>query len=392
MTCSNSVQLTSTKKKRKRDDLKPENELNNLINSIDHSYPNLKKKKSKEEKSQNKTDDIPLLENQESGQKKKKRKTFQEQSEPEVQNTPTCLQYSIPEATQLPSTSSNGGNEVVTGNSNESYVAKSKPVKEQANESLLLKNGQDHEQDNPTLDNSLNETNEEDKTKKRRRRRKRKSHHKEEPALNLQVPPAPVNYVPYQPTDRKHIRFDNGQKMEIGSSEAVEKDVEVTGSTIAEKSKPPVQLFPDDEFNPLHNDKFNTKTSSPLKSKQAATLKSNGPITMDTPKVANLPIRANPNVSPFGALLSLRSAVFTRNAKPTANPVERSYNNVPPPGDLAAVEPPNCSKDQTIDEPVAQLESTASPQTVDVTKFPLFPGPPRVNDVIAFKVYIDLIV
>jgi hypothetical protein len=78
----------------------------------------------------------------------------------------------------------------------------------------------------------------------------------------------------------------------------------------------------------------------------------------------------------LGALLSLRSAVFSKKEQATRSPVKPVYNNVPPPSST-----PPC-KQTHADE--SNNESAAT--KVDITKYPIFTGPPRVGDVVAFKV------
>ena len=80
----------------------------------------------------------------------------------------------------------------------------------------------------------------------------------------------------------------------------------------------------------------------------------------------------------LGALLSLRSAVFSKKEQVTNSQVKPVYNNVPPPSST----PPRKLTLATLDS-----NNEPSPATkVDFTKYPVFSGPPRVGDVIAFKV------
>ena len=79
----------------------------------------------------------------------------------------------------------------------------------------------------------------------------------------------------------------------------------------------------------------------------------------------------------LGALLSLRSAVFSKKEQATSSPVKPVYNNVPPPSST----PPCKQTNATLD---SSNESAAT--KVDFTKYPIFTGPPRVGDVVAFKV------
>ena len=87
-----------------------------------------------------------------------------------------------------------------------------------------------------------------------------------------------------------------------------------------------------------------------------------------TPKAAASPVAPPPQL---GALLSLRSAVFSKTEQPSSKPV---YNNVPPP---AKEIPPVAST--VNDEPPPAVK-------VDYTKYSLLTGPPRVGDTVAFKV------
>jgi len=142
--------------------------------------------------------------------------------------------------------------------------------------------------------------------KRKRRRRKHKSAHTSSPVEVQQpspmLPPA-VTFIPPAKGSRKHIHF--------GEEES--------------DNNVPDKVFPTNG----HSNKLN----------------------------------GSPVAAPLNALLSLRSAVFSRN---------------------------NNKEDSSIKSPAVSLIPLSATSTEkvkqDFTKFPVFSGPPRVGDVVAFKV------
>ena len=143
--------------------------------------------------------------------------------------------------------------------------------------------------------------------KRKRRRRKHKSAHTSSPVEVQQpspmLPPA-ITFIPPAKGSRKHIHFGE----------------EDSDNNVSEK------VFPTNG----HSNKLNN---------------------------------ASPVAAPLNALLSLRSAVFSRN---------------------------NNKEDSSIKSPAVSLIPLSATSTEkvkqDFTKFPAFSGPPRVGDVVAFKV------
>lgn len=186
--------------------------------------------------------------------------------------------------------------------------------------------------DNSTTEpQNQSETTEE--VKRRKRRRKRKSNHLQSSPFNDSLVPndvTPQTCVFFESKTRQHVRFGDDSEVETGL-----------------ETKP----------CSLTNGSASLKHSGLIK---------NGlePIIPAEPKI-------QPAAPKLGALLSLRSAVFTRN--PMEIDTTKSYNNVPPPSLVTS-------------SPKVPLKDTRDLHQIDVTKYPIFSGPPRLNDLIAFKV------
>lgn len=185
--------------------------------------------------------------------------------------------------------------------------------------------------------------------KRKRRRRRHKGQHAdnsvcEEIVDGCTLAGTKAHTVPFiaapPSRERKHIHFSNSETDEPDNNGA-----EVTQKT--------------ESVNNRLNGIINGHTKKP-------------PASGDTP-------------NSLTALLSLRSAKFSRTATPVA------YNNVPPPTVTAS---PSTAKPSTPSTSSASIQpptpvtsaTNKSPAGVqDLTRFPVFNGPPRVGDIIAFK-------
>ncbi|KZS03573.1 putative Coilin/sw [Daphnia magna] len=195
---------------------------------------------------------------------------------------------------------------------------------------------------------------------KRKRRRKRKSHHKAE-AVDSSLPQtfqAQQYCLPPAPKERQHLRFDEDSGDDT-EPETGRVDMVTTGFDNHVKN----------ESNGL--DRTNRPPVEDAKAKYIKNFAKAG--VYQSPSATSSPI-----VPQLGALLSLRSAVFSRNSYDKSAP--SSYNNVPPPQSLTPKEVVPSSPRVS-----APLPVTESPK-LDPTTFPIIKGLPRVNDLIAFKV------
>lgn len=192
----------------------------------------------------------------------------------------------------------------------------------------------------------------EEGTKRKRIRRRRKNHHKSSDAntsLIQNFEPLPP-YVPDVPKERIHVRFDDNSTVET-EPESFQEEVLTNGNKNSVS-------YGFDKANPSCIEEVKVKDYKPHSK----------PVVNQRPSATSSPV--NPQL---GALLSLRSAVFSRNTN--EKPQTPSYNNVPPPSVLVS---PN--------KAVPPSPKTKASKKLDPMAFPLATGPPRVNDIIAFKV------
>ncbi|KAI9565912.1 hypothetical protein GHT06_009710 [Daphnia sinensis] len=195
---------------------------------------------------------------------------------------------------------------------------------------------------------------------KRKRRRKRKSHRKAGAVDSslAQTFEAPQYYLPPAPKERQHLRFDEDSGDDT-EPETVRADTLTTGFDKHVKN-----------VSDWH-DGTNGLPQEDAKMKDLKNFTKAG--VYQSPSATSSPI-----VPQLGALLSLRSAVFSRNSyEKSASP---SYNNVPPPQSLTSKEAIPSSPRVSAPLPVKE------PPKIDPTTFPIIKGLPRVNDLIAFKV------
>lgn len=213
------------------------------------------------------------------------------------------------------------------------------------------------------LDLTSKEPSEEEGAKRKRRRRRRKSHHKspsKEVDISLLQPFGSLpEYVPPAPKERQHFHFD------ADSGEDTESKVDHANTR-------PINSFDDlnkPEFNGYKTNRSNIENSKTKHQKNTA-----NPAIYQSPTPASTPVPPQ-----LGALLSLRSAVFSRHSNDKAIPP--SYNNVPPPQALT-------SSKAIPSSPIvpAPLPAKQEPAKLDPMAFPIIKGLPRVNDLIAFKV------
>lgn len=383
------------KKKRKAESPVPENITSALTNS--NKDTKKRRKKAKDEETQLESD-IKSTNIQLVTKKEKKKKITQEPSQLEEVKSPITAAPEPDKACSTPQ------DKTVTTELKDKHAKKLENNEKKKSEELQVETNHNDTVSNQTLENNICDGDDGEKTKQKRRRRKRKSHYTEQTVSTVELrtnqpePPPPVDYVPYYTTDRKHIRFDAVDEMgleiraEIPLKDHIEnhgeKPTKTATNATAQKIKAPVQLFPDEKFNPFFQETSRKQNNSVLQPKQAVHEKPDVPAKTSTPRNTNKPHNGSSEISQFGALLSLRSAVFTRNASSPTKPAAPTYNNVPPPQSIVNGESANTSKAQTVDEPITVAsEAPSSAGRLDVTKFPLFPGPPRIDDVIAFKVF-----
>lgn len=195
---------------------------------------------------------------------------------------------------------------------------------------------------------------------KRKRRRQRKSHHKPEAVDSslVQTFDAQQDYLPPAPKERQHLRFD-GDSRDDTEPETCPADTATTGFG-----------------NHMKNGSNGVKRANHSYSKAAKMAEPKQfakAFGHQSPSATSSPV-----VPQLGALLSLRSAVFSRSSyeKPTAP----CYNSVPPPQSPISSEVFPASPQVSASLPVK------APLKLDPTTFPIIKGLPRVNDLIAFKV------
>jgi hypothetical protein len=213
------------------------------------------------------------------------------------------------------------------------------------------------------LDLTSKEPSEEEGAKRKRRRRRRKSHHKspsKEVDISLLQPFGSLpEYVPPAPKERQHFHFDADSG-------------EDTESKVGHANARPINSFDDlnkPEFNGYKTNRSNIENTKTKHPKNTA-----NPAIYQSPTPASTPVPPQ-----LGALLSLRSAVFSRHSNDKAIPP--SYNNVPPPQALTSSKAiPSSPKVP------APLPAKQEPAKIDPMAFPIIKGLPRVNDLIAFKV------
>ncbi len=213
------------------------------------------------------------------------------------------------------------------------------------------------------LDLASKEPSEEEGAKRKRRRRRRKSHHRspsKEVDISLLQPFGNLpEYVPPAPKERQHFHFD------ADSGDDAE-------SIVVHANARPINGFDD-----LNKPEFNGRKTNRA---NIANSKTKHPINTANPAIYQSPTPASTPVPPqLGALLSLRSAVFSRHSNDKAVPP--SYNNVSPPQAFT----PSKAIPSSPKVP-APLPAKQEPAKLDPMAFPIIKGLPRVNDLIAFKV------
>ena len=214
------------------------------------------------------------------------------------------------------------------------------------------------------MDASYKEPSEEESTKRKRRRRKRRSHHTSVEAVDTsllcQQFEAAQLYVPPALKERQHVHFGEDSDPDAGAKFDNAEVVLTNGSGSFKKP----------ESN--GNDKYNRSNVGEVKVKGSKT-------SANKPAVYQSPSAASNSVLPqLGALLSLRSAVFSRNSSDKV--ITPSYNNVPPPPALTL------SNGKILQSSPQITASEEPPKLFDPTTFPIIKAPPRLNDLIAFKV------
>jgi hypothetical protein len=212
------------------------------------------------------------------------------------------------------------------------------------------------------LDSTNKEPSEEESAKRKRRRRRRKSQYKSpfEAADGSLPQPFEIlpDYVPPAPKSAIHVRFDadsgNDTEPIVGHA-----DAGTNGFGIRNQ--------------PESNGTYKTNHANLENAKTKFSKNNSKPAVYQSPSAASTP------VPQLNALLSLRSAVFSRSSNDQAS-IQPSYNNVPPPQALTS------SKVLSSPKVPASLPIKQEPVKLDPTTFPIIKGLPRVNDLIAFKV------
>lgn len=212
------------------------------------------------------------------------------------------------------------------------------------------------------LDSTNKEPSEEESAKRKRRRRRRKSQYKSpfEAADGSLPQPFEIlpDYVPPAPKSAIHVRFDadsgNDTEPIVGHA-----DAGTNGFGIRNQ--------------PESNGTYKTNHANLENAKTKGSKNNSKPAVYQSPSAASTP------VPQLNALLSLRSAVFSRSSNDQAS-IQPSYNNVPPPQALTS------SKVLSSPKVPASLPFKQEPIKLDPTTFPIIKGLPRVNDLIAFKV------
>ncbi len=225
---------------------------------------------------------------------------------------------------------------------------------------------------------------EESVVKRKRRRRRRKSHHKSESFLQdtslalqqVEVVQQQQYYVATTPAprERQHVRFGDDDISDLDTEPEFNLKTQVVQTTTTNVSS---GGFKKPESNGI--DKFDGSSNVGEVRVKGSKTQANKPATVyhQGPSAASSPV-----LPQLGALLSLRSAVFSRNSndKVITNTTP-SYNNVPPPPTLA-----NGRGKPVPSSPQIAASTAGEPTKIDPTAFPIITGPPRLNDLIAFKV------
>ena len=210
------------------------------------------------------------------------------------------------------------------------------------------------------LDSTNKEPSEEERAKRKRRRRRRKSQYKSpfEAADGSLPQPFEIlpDYVPPAPKSAIHVRFDADSG---NDTEPIVGHAGTNGFGIRNQSE--------------SNGTYKTNHTNLENAKTKFSKNNSKPAVYQSPSAASTP------VPQLNALLSLRSAVFSRSSNDQAS-IQPSYNNVPPPQGLTS------SKVLSSPKVPASLPIKQEPVKLDPTTFPIIKGLPRVNDLIAFKV------
>lgn len=232
-------------------------------------------------------------------------------------------------------------------------------------------------------DSVSKEPSEEESVKRKRRRRRRKSHHKSESSLQdtslvLQQVEAVQQQQYYvatttpAPRERQHVRFGDDDVSDLDTEPEFNLKTQVFQTTNVSSGG-----FKKPESNGI--DKFDGSPNVGEVRVKGSKTPANKPAAVyhQGPSAASSPV-----LPQLGALLSLRSAVFSRNSNDKVITSTPSYNNVPPPPTLAN----GRGKPVPSSPQIAASTVAGEPTKIDPTAFPIITGPPRLNDLIAFKV------
>lgn len=253
--------------------------------------------------------------------------------------------------------------EVISKNGNEvqqagiAVVEKMKVSKNGMRECSL-----DYKEDMPiskeaeSLEVTNEEPHEDEPTKRKRRRRKRKSQNRTSEIVDdnvTKLAEAMPVYVPPPSKQRQHLRFDNENSDATTEPEIPALNGKTNGESYNKTKKLVTSILPYCE---------------PVQVEKVQSYK--------VPAIQRSPLAASSPAAPqLNALLSLRGAVFTKSPQEKTAP--QQYSSVPPPPSIIQ---------SKVCPPSPQIQSPKKRVDLNPADFPLITGPPRVNDVIAFKV------
>ena len=232
----------------------------------------------------------------------------------------------------------------------------------------------------------------------RKRRRKRKSHHLKE-ALEQQVlaqgntcapvVPQTVHFTTAESQPRKHIRFDADN--ETGSQDVANSPKQSYFPPPKSYEQPSIKVVKDNSSRNVDHSPKQSHFPPPKTYEQQSLVKPVGSRTTRTNDSPPQPetITAHPQVQQacppmLNALLSLRSAVFSRPENDSlAMKSDKSMTRTDKNLSTEALSITQGKNSQLSNNSHSKIDN------FDPTTCPLLNGPPRVGDVIAYKVSVD---